>query len=341
VKKFASIVFISLIAVKGFCQLVNGSFELNSALPATLGAWSVVDGWVNPASSDGTPDYFHSQANSVADLPETPSAIVHPYDGNAVMGLVLSAKQGTNRREYIQTHFESPLVVGQEYFISFRITNGEITPTSLAGLAVNHIGLLFSTNAPVQIGNGFISATPQFVIDTVVFSSKWERVDFNFIADQPYENLTFGLFNGDDSHTISERRGNNPQVAYYFVDDFILSTEQIDDDPVTQNPDDNPVYTDPPNAPFFVPNAFTPNNDGDNDIFIPVAGTIKEWVLEIFTKWGDPVFSSKNSQRGWDGSLAAKPCASGSYIWKITYQVPDENGEVRTAVEFGFVNLVK
>lgn len=337
-KNIVSILVVTMLVSQGFGQLLNGSFESNSSLPNTLGQWSLVADWSN-AGSTATPDYFHINANVVADLPETPTALVNCFDGDAIMGLAICTKTGANKREYLQTHFSAPLVVGEEYHLSFRITNGERTSTSLSGLGVNHIGALLGTTAAVQNNTDPITATPQFTIDTVLYSNKWERVLFTFVADQAYEYLTIGLFNDDSQHSIIRMEGASPEIAYYFVDDFTLTTEIIDDVPVVVNPE--PVYTDPPNAPFFVPNAFTPNGDGDNDVFIPVAGFIKEWSLEIFTKWGDPVFICSPVRKGWDGSCMGNPCANGSYIWKITYEVPDEKGEVRTVVEYGFVNLVK
>lgn len=340
-KKLFSFILVVTLAMQGIGQLVNGSFESYVALPSTLGDWALIDNWNNAGSANSTPDYFHAQANIVADLPETPSAIVEAYDGSAIVGLALCSKVGANRREYLSTYFDQPLVVGQEYHLSFRITNGVRTTTSLAGLAVDNIGVLLSTTATIQTALNPIVANPQFVIDTVLYSQKWERATFSFIADQPYEHLTIGVFNDDNSCSIVHKEGFDAQFAYYFVDDFTLTTEFIVDEPLPNNPDTSIVYTDPPVSPVFVPNAFTPNGDGDNDIFIPVAGTVKEWYLEIFTKWGDPVFNTKIATKGWDGNCSGKPCANGNYVWKITYRIPDAENEWRTISEQGVVCLVK
>ncbi len=334
------ILFISFcLTAHSWAQITNGSFETFHQLPTSLGGWNAVEHWNNCGSNSAHPDYYHLQGNSVIDLPETPTAIVSPSHGSAIMGLAISGNNNTEKREYLSTQLASPLTIGQKYYLSYRITNGEITSSSLAGLAVNHIGILLSTTAQQQTGNSPISAQPQLTIDSVLYTSKWQRIDFEFIADQPYQFLTFGLFGVDSQHSIVRKEGTNPQVAYYFIDDFILSTIPIPEDPIVEEP--QPPYTDPPKAPFFVPNAFTPNGDADNDIFMPVEGYIKHWELEVFTKWGDPVFFSKNPQKGWDGNCKGIPCANGSYIWKISYQAPGENGEISTQVEYGFVNLVK
>lgn len=322
-----------------YSQLTNGSFEANSGIPTSLGQWQLVSDWDNAGSSISRPDYYHYQANNIADLPETPMAMVEAADGNAIVGLAVCGKTGSNKRTYLQHAFDTPLTVGQEYYLRFRLSNGSHTSTSLAGLVVNNIGIALSTTALTQVDDTPIQCNPQLTINQTFYSEQWQWVHFSFIADQAYSHMTFGLFNDDNHHSIEYRNGVNPQYAYYFVDDFQLTTEPPVDEPVVPEP--TPPRVENPNAPFFVPNAFTPNGDGDNDVFLPVAGFIKEWHLEIFTKWGDPVFASTPLTRGWDGTCMGNPCANGSYIWKITYNVPSENGELREVIEYGFVNLVK
>tara|TARA_R110000782_G_C14695488_1_gene401564 strand:+ start:219 stop:548 length:330 start_codon:yes stop_codon:yes gene_type:complete len=54
----------------------------------------------------------------------------------------------------------------------------------------------------------------------------------------------------------------------------------------------------------YIPDAFTPNGDGRNDIFIPVFNDtlkIKDYNLEIYDRFGVQVFQSNNPNVGWDG----------------------------------------
>jgi gliding motility-associated-like protein len=71
---------------------------------------------------------------------------------------------------------------------------------------------------------------------------------------------------------------------------------------------------------FYIPNAFTPNHDGKNDVFRP------RWVclfdrydLKIFNRWGQLVFNSSDPDTGWDGNMGGMPQADGGYIWIISY----------------------
>lgn len=47
-----------------------------------------------------------------------------------------------------------------------------------------------------------------------------------------------------------------------------------------------------PNYTLFIPNSFTPNNDGLNDVFIPLAQSVKNYEMNIFNRWGLKVFAS-------------------------------------------------
>ncbi len=55
-------------------------------------------------------------------------------------------------------------------------------------------------------------------------------------------------------------------------------------------------------AEVFIPNAFTPNNDGINDVFQPVAADVRDYRLTIWNRWGDMVFETESTDAFWDGS---------------------------------------
>jgi gliding motility-associated-like protein len=54
-------------------------------------------------------------------------------------------------------------------------------------------------------------------------------------------------------------------------------------------------------ARIYVPYAFTPNGDGMNDLFIPIAYNVKSWRFEIYDNCNDLLFSSTQPGVGWDG----------------------------------------
>jgi gliding motility-associated-like protein len=78
-------------------------------------------------------------------------------------------------------------------------------------------------------------------------------------------------------------------------------------------------------AKIFVPNAFTPNKDGKNEVFIPRAilifnqtgNPILDYKFEIYNRWGEQVFESNDLNVGWDGTYKGQLCQEGHYVYKV------------------------
>ena len=69
---------------------------------------------------------------------------------------------------------------------------------------------------------------------------------------------------------------------------------------------------------IFVPNAFTPNNDGKNDKWnIPGLADYEDCTVQIYNRHGQKVFESKGYSKPWDGSLNGTLLPTGSYVWQI------------------------
>jgi len=71
----------------------------------------------------------------------------------------------------------------------------------------------------------------------------------------------------------------------------------------------------------YVPNAFTPNGDGLNDIFkAKPACFTSAFNCRIFNRWGEQLFTSTNINHAWDGTYKGKKMAQGSYVYIIHYK---------------------
>jgi gliding motility-associated-like protein len=70
---------------------------------------------------------------------------------------------------------------------------------------------------------------------------------------------------------------------------------------------------------LYVPNAFTPDGDGVNDIFVPsvIGADPLDYNLMIFNRWGQLIFSSEFPTIGWDGSYKGTGSQEDVYVWKI------------------------
>jgi len=326
-----------------YAQLHNGSFEAISSMPNGLGQWQRALGWSNAGSSESTPDLLHYDAIDACDLPETSMGIVDSYDGDAAMGLAICGRPSTNQREYISSELNGPLQVGKPYAVGFRMANGQHTPTSQAGLAVDKIGLYFSVNPVIQSGTQPISYQPQLKIESVVYSAEWQTYIFTFYPEEPYKYITFGLFGDDSDKSIQIQRGNDPAVAYYFVD--YLTIESLFSDYAEVDGERDPIVEQvrPSEGAreFFIPNTFTPNGDSNNDKFLPIAASEGNWTLEIFSSWGDKVYSSNQNTAGWDGNFQGLACSPGGYVWQITYMEERPTGRPVRRDMRGMFHLVR
>ena len=192
-------------------------------MPVAPGMWNLLSGWGNAGSGSSSPDFFHLDGALGGDLPETPIAMVQPAEGRGIAGIAAIKRVGPGQplsREYLVMEMAEPLEVGQRYTLSFDVTNGAWLPTSAAGLAVNGLGIAFSVDEPVQMGNGALPIPSTFQFPYARYDEDWERVSFTFLVAGPSRYMTIGVFGDDDELEAEAMMGKNPVMAYYFFDGF-------------------------------------------------------------------------------------------------------------------------
>jgi gliding motility-associated-like protein len=88
---------------------------------------------------------------------------------------------------------------------------------------------------------------------------------------------------------------------------------------------------------LYVPNTFTPDGDGLNDVFFALATEVKTFRLYVFNRWGELIFESDRLDRFWDGTYNGVRSPIDTYVWRI--DLTELSGEKRT--HYGHVNLVR
>lgn len=79
---------------------------------------------------------------------------------------------------------------------------------------------------------------------------------------------------------------------------------------------------------LIMPNVFTPNSDGINDLFVPIRYSgIEKAKLDIYNRWGEKIFTSDDVKSGWDGNSDNFAMQDGTYFWLVTYT--STNGSLR------------
>ncbi|HEX5001192.1 MAG TPA: PKD domain-containing protein [Bacteroidia bacterium] len=92
--------------------------------------------------------------------------------------------------------------------------------------------------------------------------------------------------------------GCTDTIAYPFV---------ITDEPVSE-----------PGGVVAVPSAFTPDNDGNNDILYVKGGPFVKFDFRVFNEWGNEIFRSNSQSDGWDGTYKGAKQPNGKYVWILT-----------------------
>ncbi len=87
-----------------------------------------------------------------------------------------------------------------------------------------------------------------------------------------------------------------------------------------------------------MPNSFSPDEDGLNDVFgFTGSGVDEGFELRIFDRWGEQIFFTTDVNQLWDGNYKGIPCPQDVYVYKI--MLKDSKGKDKTI--FGYVNLIR
>jgi gliding motility-associated-like protein len=142
-------------------------------------------------------------------------------------------------------------------------------------------------------------------------------------------------FGADDSASVLQ----NPVYAFqdsgtYNVQ-LIVTNQYGCQDNITM-----PIVVHPDFA-VYIPNSFTPNGDGKNDIFYPLGMGVnpEQFSMIIFDRWGNVIYKTDVWPGGWDGTVqgTSQVCQVDTYVYKITTYDPDGSRKVY----IGQINLIR
>jgi gliding motility-associated-like protein len=94
----------------------------------------------------------------------------------------------------------------------------------------------------------------------------------------------------------------------------------------------------------FIPNAFSPNDDTQNEEIKPFFQSdfpIKSYIFQIFTRWGNPVFTSVDMNQGWNGRVEGKVMVPDVYVYYVKVTYLNLKGQEREAVIGGDFTLIR
>lgn len=204
----------------------NPSFE--DTVQCTMGLVSDAVGWENYSAL--SPDYFHSCVGGGSFyVPYNWGGYQPAATGNAYCAMSAFYPPTPDEREIIGRNLASPMIIGTEYFVSFKASLS-LDSIIESSHACNKLGVLFSTyahvpfTAPAPINNFAHVYTNDIITDT----AGWTVVSGSFIADSAYTHIAIGnFFDDNNTDTLELLSTPNFNWCYYYIDDICVSTDSL------------------------------------------------------------------------------------------------------------------
>src|SRR6478672_6241576 len=192
----------------------NPSFENYSSCPTGDSQLNALNWQVTANSGNSTPDYYNVCNSGTQGVPNNDAGNQNAYNGNAYIG-IFCFYANVPLREYIQSQLSAPLVGGQTYYVSFRVSLADEY-----GTAIGSLGAYISNNPLVGNGTfGPIVVTPQIISSSIISNtSSWTQITGSFVANGGERYITIGNFSTD----AATPRTTNPNtfisdMAYYYI----------------------------------------------------------------------------------------------------------------------------
>ncbi len=219
---------------------------------------------------------------------------------------------------------DSIVCQGDSLILQLDIGNG-IAPTNIVWEPSNEVTIINNSTAliyPSQSRTFYVrvdSGTCSFYDSIQVSLEIKPSANFNFTVNerdilltnlsQDYDNLTWSFGDGQLSTT------SEPNHSYSSEGEYIVTLTAINNNGCKDSLSKTVEITD--ELIFFLPNAFSPNNDGNND-FLKVHGRgFENFSLKIFNRWGQVVHKSEDPLSSWDGSFNGQDLNSEVYTYYI------------------------
>jgi gliding motility-associated-like protein len=311
------ILAIALFAKKSDCQnlVKNYSFEDMILCPATIcDIDSHVKHWHNP--TDCSPDYYNECAPTIGcNVPNVAnSGYQYARTGNALCGFYGYDSLNMDAREYIQGELTDTLQFSKKYCVSFYVNLMEFSRYGITNLGAYFSSSLINMNVSCK-NLPFIPQIENIVSNQLIDTMGWTLISGEFVASGTEKYITIGNFRDNNNTNIilfNPTPIMTAAVAYYLIDDVSVICCDCED---TSN-----------NNNLFIPNAFSPNNDGHNDV-LRVLGNAKKVEFKVFDRWGEMVYSYTGGEMGagtgWDGTYKGKALDNAVFVYFAKVTLPD------------------
>ena len=238
------------------------------------------------------------------------------------------------RFEYTATTSDT-LCPGEEGFVQLSITpggnysvewNGEPgNPTNYTTGAGDEVAIVITDNNGCERDTSI--TVPAFSEPVAAFTINPDELCV------PYENIgsieminnsvnaIAGTWNFGDGSTAALVPGESIVHGYSEAGQFTVSLSVINEGGCSDSTAVDLCLQ--PQEPVFVPDIFSPNDDGRNDTLYVRGLFVSRLEFRVYSRWGEVVFETTSPTKGWDGNLRGAPAPSGSYYYTLFATIGD------------------
>jgi gliding motility-associated-like protein len=172
---------------------------------------------------------------------------------------------------------------------------------------VNQIGCVFSDSIRIDVLSGGITLNATANPDTIYFG---DTTQLNLTLSSNVTSFVWATDNTLSSTTIENPLAFPANTHIYYV--------EAADSQGCRKRDSVIVYV--VNSPckesnIYIPNGFSPNNDGKNDVLYVRANNVTKLYFAIYDRWGQKMFDTKDISKGWDGTFNGKKIDPAVFGW--------------------------
>jgi len=270
----------------------NPSFEEFDYCPTGTNDPQALAIWFNPTMA--SPDYYNACSNNGGGVPVNDWGYQEAQDGNGYFGIATYSQTptATNYREYMEVELLEQLVAGKTYYWCMHVSL-----IDSCDYVSNNIGISLTNNPISNAGSEEMLISPIYWNSTEIITDNinWTKLSGLFIANGGEKFLTIGNFHSqlNTSYQQIDTNSIGGEFAYYYIDNVYLGVESCED------------------VIIEIPNIFTPNDDGLNEILsFKEATGVFDFSISIYNRWGNSVYFDENNFN-WDGTHNGKPVTAG------------------------------
>ncbi|MEM7571851.1 MAG: PKD domain-containing protein [Bacteroidota bacterium] len=296
--------------------------------PAGIDQWSWNFGDASTGATSQNPNHLYTQPGdfnvglTITDFNNCSASISKPVNYFPAPPLIIispSASDGCEPHEVLFTNLSTP--IDETYDIIWEFGDGgtsmEISPTYTYE-DVGQYDVYIAITSPIGC---FIDT----LFPNLITVDPAPTAGFSFSPTMP-SNLQRDVFFEDESldaiawqYDIGDQFSTPLRnFSYTFRDTGMVAITQYVTHPsgcidsLTQFIDIEPVIT------FHMPNAFSPNGDGLNDILFPKSFLFgyRDYRFTVWNRWGQRIFATNDPDEGWDGRFNGRDSPGGAYLWE-------------------------